>query len=511
MVSERWLLVRLPAFRLERLGHLADAIAGLIAEEHGTTRVIAVTPGAWGVGLRAGMSATEARALVREVVLEPLDVEAEDRDRRALLAVFERLSDQVLPMVDDAVAQPIIRTAALFGGEAGVLAAARELAESLGHACCCVIADDPRAALAIAVHDGVDRIVDAGASAAALADLPLETVRPSPDLLRAWREIGLHTLGELAMLDAAAIAGRYGEEGIDLHKLACGRARDRRADAVIIAKDPDGLVERAVLADATSSLDPVLFVLPGLIGRISEALGRRDAMAIRLVVRLGLQGGGIHLARVRVGRPTAWAPRLHALVRDRLRDLRVDAPVVEVVVAVEEACASRPWQPGLLDRTEAVEPLPDLVARLTDVLGEDAVFTPALAPCWRPEAAWRAQVPDRGSQPSLWPEIRTERGRIDPVAVQDVWETDTSARPGLLRPPTDPIEVRVAHGLPIAVRVEAGWAEVRRRRGPECLSGEWWRPDGGFDREYWVVDIGVTAWLFRDRASDRWFWHGWFD
>lgn len=508
-MSERWLVVRLPAFRLERLGHTADTVVALSAEEHGTTRIAAITPGAWAVGLRAGMSAAEARSLVPEVIVEPLDAEAEDRDRRALLAAFERLSDQVLPMVDDAVALPILHTSALFGGEAGVLVAARDLADSLGHCCSCVIADDPRAALALSVYDAIDRIVDTGATAEALAPLPVEVLRPSPDLLLAWQEIGLHTIGELARLDPAAIAGRHGEEGIDLHKLACGRLRDRRADGELVARDPDGLVEKALLAEATASLDPVLFVLPGLINRLADALGRRDAMAIRLAIRLGLQTGGTHVARVRVGRPTAWAPRLLALVQVRLRDLRVEAPVVDVAVAVEEACAARPWQPGLLDRSESNEPLPDLVARLADTLGEDAVLTPALTACWRPEAAWAAAP--RDTQGALWPATRTERGRVDPVVVQDAWELDTSARPALLDPTPEPIDVRLDGDDPIAVQLAGEWQTVRRRAGPEHLSGEWWRSTGGFDREYWIVDVRATAWIFRDRRSNRWFWHGWFD
>lgn len=508
-MTERWLVVRLPAFRLERLGHTADTVVALSAEEHGTTRIVAITPGAWGVGLRPRMTAAEARALVPDLIVEPLDAEAEDRDRRALLAAFERLSDRVVPMIDDAVALPILHTAALFGGEPGVLVAARELAESLGHCCSCVIADDARAALAISVYDATDRIVLPGASAEALAPLPVEVLRPSPDLLLAWREIGLHTIGELARLDAAAIAGRHGDEGVDLHKLACGRPRDRRADAVLVARDPDGLVERASLAEPTSSLDPVLFVMPALIGRLAEALARRDAMAIRLAIRLGLHGGGTHVARLRVGRPTAWAPRLLALVKVRLRDLRVEAPVIEVAVAVEEACAVRTWQPGLLDRSEANEPLPDLVARLTDTLGEDAVLSPVLAARWRPEAAWEAAP--RDAQGALWPTVTTDCGRVDPVVVQDAWEIDVSARPALLDPAPEPVEVRLDGEGPGAVRVAGEWEIVRRRRGPERLSGEWWLPTGGFDREYWVVDIGATAWLYQDRRSNLWFWHGWFD
>ena len=60
------------------------------------------------------------------------------------------------------------------------------------------------------------------------------------------------------------------------------------------------------------------------------------------------------------------------------------------------------------------------------------------------------------------------------------------------------------------LRLSEGWEVIRSARGPERLSGDWWRPTP-FDRAYWVVDFGSVAWLFLDLSDGRWFVHGWYD
>jgi protein ImuB len=533
----RWLVVHLPAFRLERCGFAADEVAVLVAEQKSALRVVARSAGAAERGLRRGMTANEARALVPEVQLEPWDAEGEARDRAALLRAFQRLSDRVRPLGDDDVAVEISGTAALFGGEDGVITAAGELADALGHRGFAVIADDPIAARALALtrvpaaNAKPGFVVPRGRQAAALAPLPIEALCGPAELVRALREVGITCVGPFARLDAAAVAGRYGAVGVRLHRVARGLPNpddpDADGDAAALAPvreryaAPPAVHEHVVLGGPCTTLEPLWFVLPGLLARIGAALDARDQLAVRLVVRFGLDRiGRTGLAdgtsvRVRVGRPTAHPARLERLIRARLEATRLDAPIVELGITVEETCPTRGWQPGLLDRTEAAEVLADLVARLTDGLGTDAVFTAVPVAAWRPEAGWRVASPDGGpTVPERAPvELETARGRIDPVIAQDRWEpAPEPARPALLAEPA-PLEVRAdPDGAPVMVRLEGGWEPVTRRLGPERLDGDWWRPDGGFARDYWVVEVGATVgWVFRDRRVDRWAWHGWFD
>ena len=64
----------------------------------------------------------------------------------------------------------------------------------------------------------------------------------------------------------------------------------------------------------------------------------------------------------------AFPEPLERLIRARLENVRISAPVEELVLEVAEAAVEIGWQPGLTDRSEANEPLPDLAARLQDTL-----------------------------------------------------------------------------------------------------------------------------------------------
>jgi protein ImuB len=292
-------------------------------------------------------------------------------------------------------------------------------------------------------------------------------------------------------------------------------ASPRAGLAVEIPADDRPIALSVPLAGATT-LSEIAFALPSTLGQLVSELAARDLAAVRLRILLRMErtsgGTGMVQVPVRSGRPTRDPIRLGRLVQSRLEAVRLTAPINELVIEVAESAPSLGWQPGLIDRTEATESLPELLARLTDTLGEAAVFAPGLADRWRPESSW---VPRLFPPP---PTIRAMTGggfRLvdDPVEAQDQW-TRTAARrprPSLLLPIPERVDVRLGGGeLPIAVRLGDTWVAVARIDGPERLVGEWWRIAETLDREYWTASLGASAaWLFRDRS--RWYLHGWFD
>ena len=184
--------------------------------------------------------------------------------------------------------------------------------------------------------------------------------------------------------------------------------------------------------------------------------------------------------------------------------MRLTGPVSELELEVAEAVPESGWQPGLTDRSEATEPLPDLLSRLVDHLGEEAVCSPSLVDAWRPEGAWEGADFPRSVRMGGPIEID------DPVVEQERWERSLEPpRPALLLPEPERIEVRDLAGRPLRVLVERGWISPKAVEGPERLQGEWWA-DSSFDREYWAVCLdGQWAWLYREHG--RWYRHGWFD
>jgi protein ImuB len=215
---------------------------------------------------------------------------------------------------------------------------------------------------------------------------------------------------------------------------------------------------------------------------------------------------------------------MQRVVRARLQDLRLDAPVVELQIEVEGAVPRPTWQLGLVDRTEVREPLEDLLARLIDALGEEALLTPKRVEEWCPERAWSALPLDPGQvrPQTLRRSTRPPRPRnghkVDPVDAIEAFERRVPRpRPTMLLPQPQPIEVRLRAGRPVGVHLERGWERVSRSEGPERLRGAWWSERQVFDRSYWVVQLSQGAgWIFQDHrqpraASSRWYWHGWFD
>lgn len=519
---ERFLVVLLPAFRLERCGYSAEERAALAGELKSAVRLVALTPAAAAEGLHIGMTATEARALVPDLALEPWDESGEQDDRVGLILAFRRLSDRVDPLGPQELMLEISRTASVFGGEAGLVEEARALAEELGHRCRLAIADDPLAASALAAWGAASEVVvPQGSGAAALAELPIAALQPSADLSDALRTLGIERIGQWASLDPASVVGRFGEEGARLHRVARGgRAFDEPAQPTVALRqrvaESDRVVEEVRLGGPCTTLEPLLFVLPGLLARVGAALDRRDRLAVRLALRLVQERAGTRTVRIRVGRPTRNPRTLERVLRARLEGLRVEAPITEIVLVIEESCPTRGWQAGLLERSEAAEDLADLVARLGDVLGEEAVFSPRPVASWCPERAWLPAdfAPTDAPRPEAAP-IRTDRGKVDPVVAQDRFEHGLPlSRPALLLPQPELVQVREEEGLPVLVRRERGWEPVGRVAGPERVLGDWWQP-AAFEREYWAVEVdGVIGWLYRDPvglAGGRWYWHGWFD
>jgi protein ImuB len=513
----RYLVVQLPAFRLERCGYEADDCAALIAEVKNAPRIVSRTPAAQAVGLEVGMTASEARALVPGVVLEPLDPVGEAQDRAALVRAFTALSDRVVAPWEDALTLEISRTTRVFGSEEAVLGEARRLAQRLGHHCRITVADDPLAALALAAWSGHDVQVPRGGTAEALAGLPIEALRPHPDLRAALRAVGVVRVSQLARLDPASVAGRYGPEGVRLHDLARGRVPPDRIDWREV--DPEAASVRAPMAGATSTLQ-LQFVLPGLLGELSQQLAQRDQAVVRLGVVLRMEprstlgelpGADRVSITVRVGRPTRDPVMLERLVRRRLEGLKLSSPVDEILLEADEVVPELGWQPGLTERSEAREPLPDLLARLSDHLGDAALVAPVCVEAWRPEAAWRAERFPRASIGARVDRRAEALASDDPVALQQAWEWELeSPRPTRLLREPHRLEVRWEGGEPAAVRLPRGWAVVERSSPVERLVGEWWDPQNAFDRDYRVLRVdGRDLWMYAE-GGHCWL-HGWFD
>ena len=67
---------------------------------------------------------------------------------------------------------------------------------------------------------------------------------------------------------------------------------------------------------------------------------------VRLRLLLKLERGRPAVLSIRTGRPTRDIEALQRLIKARLESVRIDAPMEELVIEVEESAPDLGWQPG---------------------------------------------------------------------------------------------------------------------------------------------------------------------
>jgi error-prone DNA polymerase len=473
----------------------------LVANERGAERVFAMSAPVADAGVRRGVTLAAARALVPEILVERLDPTGELADLEQLCEALERFSPAAHVVPPDGV---------LLEVPARVMPEVRACLTELGHSCRLVHAEEGGAAIALARHAGKDRVITIGGLAAALAPLPVDALGLPEEVRRSLRDVGVRRVEQLAALPLAALVGRFGPALAVAH----ARARGVEAPAALPVAPPKDETSFTVdFPDPVDQLEAILFVLNGLVRDLTGVLDRTGRAAMRVQVRLRLECGE-HLLPVRLGQPSRGHQRIFRLLRARLERLQLASPVVGLALELLEFNLFTPVQPGLLDRAQAPEPLPELCARLQDVLGPAAVVTPADHDTWQPEAAWR---PIPWGQPV--PKPPTNTGEPDPAAPHEPLDL-RRVRPAVLL--SVPLALRVAaapSGRPRALLLERVWTPLDGVEGPERLSGERWS-EGGWARDYWRATLpdGRRAWIYRESlpgdaepAASRWFLHGWFD
>ncbi|MEE2751788.1 MAG: DNA polymerase Y family protein [Myxococcota bacterium] len=494
----RLLVAWLPAFRLERCGWLAHERVVLVTPRHGALRVAALTPAASQVGLRVGMSATECRALIPGVQLEHLEsLSEEEADLNALSIQLHSLSPTVQSFSQDSIGVEIGSTAPLKGGEPACMKHAVQLLGGLGHVSKIVIVDaapfgSAHAARALAIHGNQHAIISPGSLENALSPVPLVHLGASPALQQRLLSLGIHTAGDLAQLPTASVANRFGTEGLRV-QATCRATIPRNPRPLSPRLAPTSISARSNLPVATCNRIALQPILVRLLEQICQDLQSRELAATRLSLRFLLEDAPEQRMPIRLGRAQREPTALWHLVEKRLEHLELPAAITAVELEVMESSPHRPHQASLLDRRQPTEPLPDLLARLEDALGQKSCFTPHPANEHRPESTWEAAPYGNESKHTHMP--------------------CATRQPSLLLRTPRPIQVRLdTNQSPCAVEVEGRWSNVRNYSLRERIEGGWWSIQP-YARDYMRLGLedGRHPWIFQDRKYGSWWLHGWFE
>lgn len=353
----------------------------------GLGRVLHVAPEA--LGVRSGMTGSQARAICSGLTVRVL---AEGIVCSAVDALYD-LGMSFSPVVErreDGVHLEVGDLGRLFDSEHGLATALSAQACKLDldvHVA--LTASAPTARVFARARPGV-HVVPPGAERAELSPLPLSALEPSAALAERLGQWGLRTAGDFAALPRRSLASRLGPEGVALHRLACGEDRTPLRPT----PPPDSVCEALDLDDPLDNLEPLSFLLRGLLDRLVTRLGLRSLACERYVLRLALDPKGHEERTITVAAPTRDVPTLLELARLALSAHPPAAPVCKLSVLTTPV-PRRSIQLSLFEPAgPAPEALSTTIARLDALCGPGRVGIPAVLDSYLPGQAHLISFPE---------------------------------------------------------------------------------------------------------------------
>ena len=460
--------------------------------------VVAACDGARALGVHPGMAATHARALVSDLDFRPAEPQADAAllDRLALLAV-RRWSPIAAVAPNDGLWIDLAGCEHLHGGEERFCRRLLAFCRRAGFTARVAVADTPGAAHALARYGCGDLIRAApGATASALAPLPIVALRLAPSALSAARRFGFETVADLLPVARGPLARRLGLPAITRLDQALGAV----AEPITPREDAElPLVERRLL-EPIGTAEAIEQVVGDLLRDLAGVLQERGlgARALRLT---GLRVDGTEqVVAVGTSRPTREVSHLLRLLKLRIE--RID-PGMGIEQFWLVAPHTEPLDAVDLGAVLAGETLVRDPARLVDVIagriGPRAVFRVAPVQSHVPERAVTRSNPNE--TPGCWPKW--------PRPIRLFARPEPLARVIALMPDQPP---RRFEWRGTTYKIVAG-------DGPERVHGEWWRREAEVwaVRDYYRVEDeeGGRYWVFRrgdgfeeDTGDLSWWMHG---
>ncbi len=462
----------------------------------GVPRVVEMNADARRAGVRPGMTGAQAAAAAPGLRL----LRATDADGEAGAAALADVGFAFAPRVErdgERIYFAIEDLGRLYPHETAVAQAIQAHAARLGFGARVAIAST-RGTARVAARAHEVAVVPAALEQARafLAPLPVTLFTDDEDLRAAFRRWGTRTAGAIAALPPRAVALRLGPAGDAVARLA--RAEDD--EPFFPLPPPDALEEAIQLDYPIAELEPLSFVLRGLVDRALERLAGRSLACAELTLRLTLDPRGLDVRTIPIAAPTREAKPLIELARLDLTRRPPEAPVVGLHVIALPARV-RATQLDILRPTgPAPNRLAVTLARLAALVGPDNVGAPAAMDSWREETI------------AVKPYTAAPAPAVNGVP-PDSGELSLSLR---RRRPPEEVEVLMGRDGPTALRGTETTARVLIAAGPYRLSGEWWQDSasgGSWAREYWDVHAsdGAVYRLHRDARDGRFYLDGYYD
>jgi protein ImuB len=289
----------------------------------------------------------------------------------------------------------------------------------MGHSVRIAISDGPRLARAFAKwfspelaepEDHGVCVVPSPRTVSALAALPLTALPISSETVGWFVRLGVLTIGELNALPRQALGSRLSVDMANVSELSAGRDA-----APLVTYTPERtIIEQSQWEEPVIGSEPLLFVLGGLVSRVSARLAGRGEAAQSLVLTV-LHDPGIarfrgekteHTLRFKLATPLHRAEEMRRILSTRVARLKLAAPSVGLKLEVPKLLPAVTRQlelsqvlDGVTIGAAADDEMPVLVAEIGAEIGAENLGTLELVDSHRPEAKSKL-VPAEFAAPS---------------------------------------------------------------------------------------------------------------
>jgi protein ImuB len=505
-------------------------------------------------GIQPGMPLAEAQARysfsgqTNRLCIEKRDSEAEQLAQQDLLQAALNAS----PNIEDAAPGLILLD---FTGLPNPHHSAARLSyrtEKLGLESNVAVSQNRFVALCAArTQPGVTHIFP-GQEAGFLQAQPLDALPLDSTELETLARWGMKTIGDLARLPKDSLVARFGSRGVMMAKLSRGEH-----EAVLHTYEPPPeLEERQDLDWLVGEIEPLSFLLSGLLERLCLKLQGYNLAAAKIRVSLKLADGSRFERSVALSYPLHDSRTLLTLLR---LDLAAHPPgdAIEGVAVSAQPAERRLVQFSLFEPDlPSPEKLAVTLMRLKNLVGPDRIGAPVAPDTHRPGACAVAEF--HGGKSPVFDRTRFKARKYNrenlitgscekigdchkhrpetpndhhvlssavdcppifsqpsaSIAIVPKSDAPVLSRQTLtfrcFRPPM-PAEVLLCGSQPAHVNSPEVSGPVRACVGPWHVSGEWWTA-GGWQYEEWDVEVRQRLYrIFCEQPAQVWYVAGGYD
>ncbi len=484
-----WLTLRRPelkdmpfVFTESVRGRIVITAANMLAEAH---------------GIRAGMAAADARAIVPS--LEVID-DIPGQAAKLLKALGEwciRYTPLVAIDLPDGLILDVAGCAHLWGSEKAYLGAIIKILRKKGYNARGAMADTVGTAWATARYGKIKPIIEPDGQMDALLTLSPAALRLEPIILERLHKLGFYTIKSFIGMGRSVLRRRFGQNFL----LRLDQALGNEDEPLQLLQPVEPYQERLPCLEPICTATGIEIAIKKLLEHLCQRL-QQDGKGLRTaVLKCYRVDGQLVEASIGTNQPSYHINHLFKLFELKISSIEpalgielftLDAPKVEDVSPEQEALWSAEGC-GLTDLS-----LAELLDRLANKIGAGNIHRYLPQEHYWPERSIRPALSIKEKPTTAW---RTNR-----------------PRPSILLPRPEQIEVTalIPDYPPMLFIYRNKTHHIKKADGPERIEREWWL-DEGAHRDYYQVEDqeGKRYWLFRSghysgNQSGQWFIHGFF-